>query len=140
MVKSARASPKPRLCQGGGSMVTPPAQVTNTPVMGEHGDGKAEGRNEPNPGGVLACRASMGGLGKLWFILFRDLSCWLGWGSTGERKAAKSTLHGTNIQDLEGREVLHGHECCWLGGCRAGFGKHIPKFKGGKAPKPKPQV
>lgn len=26
-----------------------------------------------------------------------------------------------------------GHECCWLGGCRAGFGKYTQRFEGGKS-------
>lgn len=49
----------------------------------------------------------------------------------GEMEAAKSTLHRTNTQDLEEREVLHGHECCWLGW----LWEMHPKVGGRKSPK-----
>lgn len=76
-------------------MSSPPAQMTNSPVMGEHGDGRVEGRNEPNPGGVMACQASKAGLGKtvVYFVQRSELLAGLEEHGTeeGETEAAKST-------------------------------------------------
>lgn len=55
----------------------------------------------------------------------------------GEMGTAKSSLHGTNTQDLG---ELRSCGDTSAAGCRAGFGKCIQRFEGGKAPKHKPQV
>jgi len=62
-------------------------------------------------------------------------------GREEKRESEKPTLHSEHTaQKVEGREVLYKPQFCWPGVCRAGFGKGIQRFKGGKTPEPKAQT